>query len=572
MRWIAKEKANPDIVKKLVQNLGAPEVVASILCQRGLDTEEKVKSFFNPRIGDLHDPFLMKGMEEAVARIEQAISEKEGVLIYGDYDVDGTTSVALTYSFFGPLFKHAEYYIPDRYTEGYGISKKGIDYASERGMKLIIALDCGIRSVELVKYAKGFGVDFIICDHHLPGEELPDAIILDPKQAGCEYPYKELAACGVGFKLAEAYSQKNDLDEKNYMQYLDLVCLSIASDIVPVLGENRILAYYGLKYINNGSSLGVQALKAISVQKEELSIGDLVFYLGPRINAAGRMGHAKAAVELLISQDWDQALNLARGLSDQNTDRKKVDASITADLKAIVASKPELLEKKTMVFYKEGWHKGVVGIAASRAIELYYKPTIILTKNDGVLTGSARSIAGFDVHEALVKCSEYLEQFGGHKYAAGMTLKEENLAAFIDAFEAVGQAELTDEDMVPKLFYDEEIDLGIVDDKLLKIIHKMGPFGPGNSIPVFKAAKVVDTGYAKIIGSTQEHIKLNLKQSDNTLAAIGFGMAEKFEDIKKADSLEACFQIQENIFNGNRSLQLMLKDIRPTCDSDTAVS
>lgn len=573
MRWIAKEKADQEAVQQLISELGAPPIVAEILCQRGVDTADKVKSFFNPRINDLHDPFLMKDMEKAVLRIEAAIENKENVMIFGDYDVDGTTSVALCYSYFSPLFHFTEYYIPDRYTEGYGISKKGIEYAKEQGMTLIIALDCGIRSVDLVAYAKSLGIDFIICDHHLPGEELPDAVaVLDPKQNDCEYPFKELAGCGIGFKLAEAYAQKNDIDPKLHYQYLDLVCLSIASDIVPVTGENRILAHYGLKMINQSPSVGVGALRSIAVQKEELGIGDLVFYLGPRINAAGRMGHAKGAVELLICKDWDEAVELAKGLSGQNEDRREVDKQITSDLKAIVQEHPELLDRKTLVFYKQDWHKGVVGIAASRAIELYYRPTIILTESNGMLTGSARSISGFDVHEALMECSEYLEQFGGHKYAAGMSLKPENLNEFRQAFEKVGQSKLSDEDLIPKLHYDLEIDLQQINDKLLKVIQKMGPFGPSNLTPVFRVAGVNDDGWGKIIGKTQEHIRLNLTAEGEKIAAVGFGMADKWSDIKKADSLEACFTIQENIFNGNRSIQLMLKDIRTLTYGNDGVS
>lgn len=573
MRWIAKEEPNNSEVDLLVQELGAPPIVAKLLVQRNINTPDLVKSFFNPRITDLHDPFLMKDMEPAVLRIERAIQDKEKVLIFGDYDVDGTTSVALVYSFFKPYFNYSEYYVPDRYTEGYGISKKGIDYAAEQGMTLIIALDCGIRSVALVSYAKELGIDFIICDHHLPGDELPPAAaILDPKQSDCEYPYKELAGCGIGFKLAEAFSQKNDLDTKLYLQYLDLVCLSIASDIVPLSGENRILAHFGLKIINQGASVGIQALRQTAIKKETLGIGDLVFYLGPRINAAGRMGHAKAAVELLISQDWSEALELAKGLHEQNSDRRDVDQAITSDLKQIVADNPAMLQRKTLIFCKEDWHKGVVGIAASRAIELYYRPTIILTKSNNMLTGSARSIAGFDVHEALVQCSTFLEQFGGHKYAAGMSLKEENLEAFIEAFEAVGQANLSEEDLVPKLYYDLAIELEDVNDKLLQVIEKMGPFGPANQTPIFMSQDLSDNGWGKVIGQTAEHIRLSVKRKNDVIAAVGFGMADKMNDIKKAGSFDACFQIQENIFNGNRSIQLVLKDLKTTCDNDSAVS
>ena len=413
---IWKQKYAPDqaLVDVLTSELNAPELIAKMLVQRGVDSPDKVKKFFNPRIGDMHDPFLMKDMDKAIERIQLAQDNKEGVLIFGDYDVDGTTSVALAYSFFKDKFDKIDYYIPDRYKEGYGISNAGIDYAKENGLSLIIALDCGIRSVDKVEYATSLGIDFIICDHHLPGKELPAAVaILDPKRKDCEYPFKELAGCGIGLKLAQAYSQVNNLDEREYLQYLDFATLSIASDIVPIEDENRIIAHFGLKIINQQPRIGLKKLIEVSINKEELSIGDLVFYLGPRINAAGRMGDAKNSVKMLIADTDEMANEFAKELETQNASRKIVDQQITADFQEIIAKNPNLLERKTHVFYKEDWHKGVVGIAASRAIELYYRPTIILTKSgEGMLAGSARSVKGFDVHEALEKCSEYLEQFG----------------------------------------------------------------------------------------------------------------------------------------------------------------
>ncbi|MBT8327633.1 MAG: single-stranded-DNA-specific exonuclease RecJ [Bacteroidia bacterium] len=563
--WKPKEKPEISCVNTLIEELGAPRLIANILCQRGIDTPEKVKKFYNPRVSDLYDPFLMKDMDKAIERIQDATEKKEGVLIFGDYDVDGTTSVALAYSFFRDKFEQIEYYIPDRYKEGYGISKQGIDYAKENGLSLIIALDCGIRSVELIDYANSLNIDFIICDHHLPGDEIPDAIaVLDPKRSDCEYPFKELAGCGIGLKLAQAYCQVNDLDDREYLQYLDFTALSIASDIVPIVDENRILAYYGLRIINEQPRIGIRKLIEVSVNKPKLGIGDLVFYLGPRINAAGRMDDAKSAVKMLIANNDEEAMQFAKELETQNAHRKTVDAKITADLQEIVSNNPDLLKRKTLVFYKEDWHKGVVGIAASRAIELYYRPTIILTKSGDVLAGSARSIPGFDIHEALHQCKDHLLQFGGHKYAAGMTLELSSLEGLRESFEKVGEEQLTNEMLTPKVHYDAQMDVNDIDETLLKSIQKMEPFGPGNMTPVFRSIELSDNGTGKIIGQTKEHLRLNIKQNSGQIAAVGFGMANKLEAIKKADSFEACFQINENVFNGYRSIQLMLKDIRIT--------
>ena len=567
--WKAKEEPNLEKVEHLKAALNAPDIVARMLVQRGIDSEDKVHRFFNPRIENMHDPFLMKDMDKAVERITQAQYKEEGVLIFGDYDVDGTTSVALSYAFFKDKFKEIDFYIPDRYKEGYGISKQGIDYAHAQGLSLIIALDCGIRSVDKVDYAKSLGIDFIICDHHLPGNELPKAVaVLDPKRSDCAYPFKELAGCGIGLKLAQAYAQVNDLDQREYLQYLDLATLSIASDIVPIEDENRIIAHFGLKIINQQPRLGLKRLIEIAVKKDKLTIGDLVFYIGPRINAAGRMSDAKSAVKMLLAEDDETANTYVHELQSQNEHRKSVDKQITEDLKSIVAQNPSLLERKTHVFYQEDWHKGVVGIAASRAIEMYYRPTIILTQSSpGVLTGSARSVRGFDVHAALEKCSEHLIQFGGHMYAAGMTLKAENLAAFREAFEHVGEEMLTLELLTPKVYYDAPIDINTIDERLYAILQKMAPFGPANMTPVFCAKGLKDDGTGKVIGKTAEHLKLNIRRNLGSIPGLAFGMADRFSAIKKADSFEACFQINENIFRGNRMLQLILKDIRPTNDA-----
>jgi single-stranded-DNA-specific exonuclease len=569
--WKAKKEPDQQIVKQLVDELNAPEIVAKMLVQRGIDTPEKVKKFFNPKITDLYDPFLMKDMDKAIERIQAAIENGEGVLIFGDYDVDGTTSVALAYSFFKDKFKTIDYYIPDRYAEGYGISNKGIEYAKANGLSLIIALDCGIRSIDKVNYAKTLGIDFIICDHHLPGSEIPDAVaVLDPKREDCEYPFKELAGCGIGLKLAQAFCQVNNLDDREYLQYLDLATLSIASDIVPIEDENRVIAYYGLRIINEQPRLGIKKLIEVSINKEELTIGDLVFYLGPRINAAGRMDDAKSAVKMLLADTVAIADEFSKELQTQNASRKLVDQQITADFQEIISQNPVLLERKTHVFFKENWHKGVVGIAASRAIELYYRPTIILTRSGDVLAGSARSVKGFDVHAALEECSEYLLQFGGHMYAAGMTLLPENLDKFREAFESVGQRLLTEEDLTPKVYYDAALDVEHVDEKFLNIIQKMAPFGPGNMTPVFFSSGLKDDGRGRVIGQTGEHLRLNIMRSSDALAAVGFGLADRLADIKKAGSFEACYQINENIFRGNRSIQLMLKDLRTTNGAESA--
>ena len=566
--WKPHKTPNAEAVELLKNEINAPDIIAQMLVQRGIDTVPKVRAFFNPRIADMHDPFLMKDMDKAIERIQKAQKEGEGVLIFGDYDVDGTTSVALTYSFFKDKFKKIDFYIPDRYKEGYGISEAGINYAKSAGLSLIIALDCGIRSIDKINYAHTLGIDFIICDHHLPGDELPKAAaVLDPKRSDCEYPFKELAGCGIGLKLAQAYAQVHDLDDREYLQYLDLATLSIASDIVPIQDENRIIAHFGLKIINQNPRLGLKRLIEIAINKEELSIGDLVFYIGPRINAAGRMSDAKSAVRMLLAETQEVADRYVLELQSQNEDRKIVDQEITADFKKIIAETPSLLDRKTHVFYQENWHKGVVGIAASRAIEQYYRPTIILTKSaEGILAGSARSVQGFDIHAALEKCKEYLLQFGGHKYAAGMTLKAENLQAFSDAFEQVGRELLTDDILTPKIYYDALLDVNEVNYRFYSIIQKMAPFGPGNMTPIFYAKGLKDDGTGKIIGKTEEHLKLNIKRPSGSIPSLAFGMADQFPAIKKADSFEACFQINENIFRGSRTLQLMLKDIRFTND------
>lgn len=562
IKWVAKAQPNETDVKSLHS---FPKSIATILAQRKVYTVAEALLYFNPSHTLLHDPFLMKDMEAAVKRVQKALTQNEKLLIYGDYDVDGTTAVALVFSYFKNFFSQIEYYIPDRYKEGYGISKQGIDYAKAHNFSLIIALDCGVRSVEWVDYANSLGIDFIICDHHLPGPEIPKAVaVLDPKRSDCAYPFKELSGCGVGFKLCQAFGIAENVQEKYLSSKMELLAMSIASDIVPIVGENRVLAFYGIKKINSKPSIGIKKLIEVSINKNRLSIGDLVFYLGPRINAAGRMQDAKLAVSLMISEDEEAAAKIADELQEENKKRQVVDAKITAEIKEMVFHEPAYLKRKTHVFYKPDWHKGVIGIAASRAIELYYRPTLVLTKSGDKIVGSARSIKGFDIHEALEHCAAHLIQFGGHTFAAGLSMEEAKLQDFIEAFESYGQSILTDDLLTPKLFYDTEISLQEIDEVLLEYLKKMEPFGPQNMTPVFRANSI-GVSSDRIIGKTNEHLRLDIDCGNGyQMAAVGFGLAEKWTQIKKADTFDICFQINENIFNGKTSIQLMLKDIKIT--------
>jgi len=562
LKWVAKKLPK----ENNLQNFPSfPKVIATLLSQRGITNDDEAHAFFNPNHNQLHDPFLMRDMDAAVNRLRTAYQHQEKIMIYGDYDVDGTTAVALVFSYFKNFFSQIEYYIPDRYNEGYGISKQGIDYAKANHFSLIIALDCGVRSVELIDYANTLGIDFIICDHHLPGPEIPKAVaVLDPKRSDCTYPFKELSGCGVGFKLCQAFGIAEKVQEKYLSAKMELLAMSIASDIVPIVGENRVLAFYGLKKINSKPCIGVKKLIEVSVNKNNLSIGDLVFYLGPRINAAGRMQDAKLAVSLMISEDEEAAAKIADELQEENKKRQTVDAKITAEIQEIVFENPEYLERKTHVFYKPDWHKGVIGIAASRAIELYYRPTLVLTKSGDKIVGSARSIKGFDIHEALEHCAEHLIQFGGHTFAAGLSMEEAKLQDFIEALEAYAETVLTPDLLTPKLFYDTEISLQEIDETLLEYLKKMEPFGPQNMTPVFRANSI-RVVLDRIIGKTNEHLRLEIDGGNQKrLVAVGFGLAEKWNQIKKADAFDICFQVNENIFNGNTSIQLMLKDIKIT--------
>ena len=552
------QKSDESVVHNLASELGVNKIVAHLLVLRGITTFDAAKTFFRPQISDLHSPFLMKGMEKAVDRIELALKKGENILIYGDYDVDGTTSVAMIYNFLSRFTDKIAYYIPDRYDEGYGISFKGIDYAQINEFSLIIALDCGIRAVKQVEYASNKQIDFVICDHHTPGVNIPRAIsVLNPKQSDCNYPYKELSGCGVGFKLIQAFSEKRKIDFNEIGEYLDLLAVSIGADIVEMTGENRVLAFYGLKIINQSPRVGLKALIEKSGKTGELSISDVVFGIAPRINAAGRIEHGKIAVQILVESDIDKARELAEGIENHNKERKELDQNITKEALEMVDK-----NKRSTVVYSSDWHKGVVGIVASRLIESYYKPTIVLSEKDGELTGSARSVKGFDLYDALVKCEHLLEKFGGHKYAAGLTVKKENLKAFISEFEKVVRSTITKEQLVAQIDVDMQIELEEVHDQLYRIIKQFAPFGPQNRTPNFISKNVTDCGWGKKVGEDKSHVRLVLNKSADRITAIGFRMADDFELTNEKKEFDICYSIDENTWNGKTSLQLRLKGIK----------
>jgi single-stranded-DNA-specific exonuclease len=562
MRWNYITEPKKEKINHLSQVLKVSPTVSKLLLNRGIETYEQAKTFFRPSLEDLHNPFLMKDMDIAVNRIEKAISNGENIMIYGDYDVDGTTSVSLVYSYLSKLYPNITTYIPDRYEEGYGISYKGIDFASDNDISLIIALDCGIKAIEKIAYAKEKNIDFIICDHHRPGENVPDAVaILNPKQVDCNYPYDELCGCGIGFKLIQAIQQKRNLDINEILNYLDLVATAIAADIVPMTGENRILSYFGLQVINNNPRIGIKALLS-SVKKDEITITDVVFVVAPRINAAGRIKTGNAAVELLIEKDLSNALEFAKSIENFNIERKELDKKITIEaLLQIKDNKEE--ERFTTVVYDKNWHKGVIGIVASRLIEKYYRPTLVFTKSGDYLAASARSVKGFDIYEALEKSSEFIEQFGGHKYAAGLTLKPENYEKFKAKFEEVVKQTIPKELLIPEIKIDTEIDFSEITPKLNRIIKQFAPFGPQNMKPVFASNDVRDNGYGKPVGADKSHIKLDLIQGSHfkTYPAIGFGLAEKYNEIPKSNGFNIAYTIEENHWNNKVTLQLNLKDI-----------
>ena len=551
-------ESNSIVVSKLAKALNVSEIVAHLLVLRGITTFEEAKLFFRPEISHLHDPLLMKNMQKAVDRIQTVISNGEKVLVYGDYDVDGTTSVAMMYSFLKNKVKEIEYYIPCRYDEGYGISLKGIDYAKENNISLIIALDCGIRAVNQVDYANEKGVDFIICDHHNPGKKVPEALaILNPKQIDCNYPYKELSGCGVGFKLIQAFSQQNNIDFSEIIEYLDLLTISIGADIVPMTGENRVFSFYGLKQINSNPRVGLKALMDLSSFTKDLDMSDVVFGIAPRINAAGRIKHASKAVEILVELDYVKAKEFSDAIEENNKTRKELDKAITIEALEMINTK-----KKSTVVFSKNWHKGVVGIVASRLIEHHYKPTIVLSENDGILTGSARSVHDFDLYAAISKCAHLCEKFGGHKYAAGLSIKKENIQTFIDAFESEVSNSITADQLIPKVEFDIKIELTDVNEKLFRIIKQFAPFGPKNLSPVFLSSEVIDSGYSKRIGSDKSHLKIIAKTSRGSIQGIGFGMGDYFEIIKHPNLFNICYSVSENEWNGRKNLQLILKDIK----------
>jgi single-stranded-DNA-specific exonuclease len=560
MRWTLKKSPEKEKIKQLASELSIEKLLAEILMQRGISTFDEAKKYFRPSLEDLHDPFLMKDMDVAVKRIETAITNNENILIYGDYDVDGTTAVSLVSSYLKTYYPNIATYIPDRYEEGYGISFKGIDFAEDNDFSLIIALDCGIKAIEKVAYATERNIDFIICDHHKPGSEIPKAVaILNPKREDCTYPYDELCGCGVGFKLIQALASKRNETIEDLIPYLDLVATAIGADIVPMTGENRTLAYFGLQVINSNPRNGFKAI--IHQQKKSIfTITDVVFIIAPRINAAGRMKHGNYAVELLTEMDFDASVEFASAIEKNNSDRKELDKKITQEALLQIEENNEK-ERFTSVVFDENWHKGVIGIVASRLIETYYRPTLVFTKSGDKLAASARSVKGFDVYNALEKCSEFIEQFGGHKYAAGLTLLPENYENFKQKFEEVVQQTILPEQLIPEIAIDAEMELSEITPKFFRILQQMAPFGPQNMKPTFKTSAVRDNGFGKQVGEDKTHIKLNLIYGSDkkTYNAIGFGLGDKLPLIK--NEFDIAYTLDENTWNGFTSIQLMLKDI-----------
>jgi single-stranded-DNA-specific exonuclease len=559
-RWNILQ-AGEEKISSLREALNINRNLCRILVQRGIDDFEKAKQYFRPQLSGLHDPWLMKDMHKAVSRILTAFEKGEKVLVFGDYDVDGTTSVASVYQFIHAIYSDTDFYIPHRYREGYGISKMGIDFAKENGFTLVISLDCGIKSVELISYAQTLGIDFVVCDHHLPDKELPPAVaILNPKQFDCPYPYKELCGCGVGFKLMMALSEKLGLPQESYLSYLDLVATAIAADIVPITGENRILAFFGLKKVNESPCAGIKALMQLAGIQKHMHISNLVFVIAPRVNAAGRMDDARKAVQLFIEKDYTRALAFAEMLHNDNTDRREADSSITEEALAMIENDSTAASRKTTVVFREHWHKGVVGIVASRLIETYYRPTVVLTKSGEYIAGSARSVTGFNLYEAIHACREYLLGYGGHFAAAGMTLLPENVQSFSDAFEKEVCRLITDDLLVPEIMIDAEISFADIVPSFFSILSQMEPFGPENMRPVFIARNVYNTGFSKIV--KEQHIRFVVKQNNITLTGIGFNMAPKFDLLQKNQPLDIVFTIDENVWNGETSLQLKMIDMK----------
>lgn len=564
IRWNLLKAVDKEQVNVLSQQLNnLDKTLTEVLIQRGVDSFDAAKHFFRPSLEDIHDPFLMKDMEKAVERIEVAISNQENILVYGDYDVDGTTAVSLVYSFLSKYYTNISYYIPDRYKEGYGVSFQGIDYAADNEFSLIIALDCGIKAIEKVDYATKKGVDFIICDHHRPGERIPKAVaVLDPKRVDCEYPYKELSGCGVGFKVMQAFAINRGIDFKELHPLFDLLAVSIAADIVHMTGENRILAHYGLKWINSNPRPGIAAMiKSAQLRKNALTITDVVFTLAPRINAAGRIESGLRAVELLITTSLEEAEKCCAGVNDNNTERKELDKGITEEALESISSDPVMLKRRSTVLFNPNWHKGVIGIVASRVIESYYKPTIVLTESNGKATGSARSVVGFDVYNAIDACSEHLEQFGGHMYAAGLTMKLEKLDDFIEAFEKYVSSTITEDQLTPVIDIDAVLDLEQITDKFYTVLKQFAPFGPMNMRPVFQSDNVVLAAPTRIVGENHLKVVLKSKDGNSKIDAIGFKMAH-FADKILDRPFSIAYVIDENEWRGKKNIQLLLKDIK----------
>jgi len=564
--WRIKENGFDKEINNLAEKLNVNHVIASLLLQRGINTFEQAKAFFRPSLNHLHDPFLMKDMDKAVERLGQALKKEEKILVYGDYDVDGTTSVAMVYTFLKKYSKRLDYYIPDRYSEGYGISLKGVEYAIEKDVSLIIALDCGIKAADKVAHAKKYGIDFIICDHHTPGDKLPDAeAVLDPEREDDTYPFSYLSGCGVAFKLLQAYVKQNNISENEVFCFLDLVAVSIASDIVPMIDENRILTYFGLQKLSSNPLIGLKAIIRIAgLEGKNISVDDIVFKIGPRINAAGRIESGKQAVALLVSDDPAEAVIHCERINNHNLTRRNIDKIITEE--ASIEARSLLHKyKHSIILYNPKWHKGVVGIVASRLIEHYYKPTIILTESNGLATGSARSIAGFDLYRAISACSGLLESFGGHRYAAGLTLKPENITKFRERFDEIVRETVTSEQMVPQVEIDTELNFKDISPKLFRILKQFEPFGPENMNPVFFAENVSDKGYARLVGGEKEHLQLELIQEEQyykTFKAIAFNQASSIEKIKNGNGFDIAFSLLENTFRDITSLQLNIKDIK----------
>lgn len=568
-KWIVKELTAEEkkYQEKLTNELGISPTLCKLLVQRGIHTMEEAKSFFRPQMAHLHNPFLLNDMDKAVERLNKAMGKKEKILIYGDYDVDGTTAVALVYKFLQQFYSNIDFYIPDRYNEGYGISYKGIDFAAENGFSLIIVLDCGIKAIEKVKYAKEKGVDFIICDHHTPDETLPDAVaVLDPKRIDSTYPYGHLSGCGVGFKFVQAFAMSNRIDFETITPLLDLLAVSIASDIVPITGENRVLMFFGLKQLNANPSIGLQAIIDVcGLRGKEITVSDIVFKIGPRINASGRMRSGKEAVELLISKDFTFAKEKSDCIDQYNEERKDLDKKTTGNAKDFIEGNEDFENKNSIVVYNPEWSKGVIGIVASRLSELYYRPSIVMTLSNGFATGSARSVSGFDIYKAIDSCRDLLENFGGHMYAAGLTMKEEHVAEFTRRFDEFVTENITNDQKIPQIEIDAEINFSEITPKFFNILQQFAPFGPENMKPVFSTYKVTDYGTSRLVGKDLEHLKLELTEpcSENVMNGIAFGMGEKFNvHIKDLKPINICYTIEENVFNGNKNIQLLIKDIK----------